>query len=153
MDGSQSMDCLESKIKGVLRTNLNIGREIPIVRLQRIFNGGGEIFFFHISLFFYRLLWNPNFSIQHKGREQASVICGGCCSYLCNSHNGSNFVQKVHFISFFKSKKSQNYLLKVNYWIEEFFWILQNFHDLLTNSILFIWEASCTWKLNRPSKL
>jgi len=35
----ESMDCLESKIKGVLRTNLNIGREIPIVRLQRIFNG------------------------------------------------------------------------------------------------------------------
>ena len=35
----ESMDCLESKIKAVLRTNLNIGREIPIIRLQRIFNG------------------------------------------------------------------------------------------------------------------
>ena len=35
----ESTDCLEAKIKGVLRTNLNIGREIPIVRLQRIFNG------------------------------------------------------------------------------------------------------------------
>ena len=27
----ESTDCLESKIKGVLRTNLNIGREIPII--------------------------------------------------------------------------------------------------------------------------
>ena len=35
----ESMDCLESKIKGVLRTTLNIGRDIPLVRLQRIFNG------------------------------------------------------------------------------------------------------------------
>ena len=35
----ESMDCLESKIKGVLRTNWNIGRDIPLVRLQRIFNG------------------------------------------------------------------------------------------------------------------
>ena len=26
----ESTDCLEAKIKGVLRTNLNIGREIPI---------------------------------------------------------------------------------------------------------------------------
>ena len=38
---SESQDCLENKIRTVLRNKLNIGREIVINRCQRIYNGHG----------------------------------------------------------------------------------------------------------------
>lgn len=35
----ESQECIEQKVKAILRNNLNIGREIPIQRAQRIYNG------------------------------------------------------------------------------------------------------------------
>ena len=35
----ESQDCIEQKIKACIRNVLNIGREIPIQRAQRIYNG------------------------------------------------------------------------------------------------------------------
>jgi len=35
----ESVECLEHKVKTVLRNQLNIGRDIPISRAQRIYNG------------------------------------------------------------------------------------------------------------------
>ena len=60
----ESTDCLEAKIKGVLRTNLNIGREIPIVRLQRIFNGSDVRGYKPVVV---------NFQVSHKRKEEKAT--------------------------------------------------------------------------------
>ena len=61
----ESQDCIEQKIKACIRNVLNIGREIPIQRAQRIYNGADVRGFKPVVV---------NFQVHE---QIICVICGG----------------------------------------------------------------------------